>query len=121
MHELSIAEQILEISTEYAEREGVSAVREIELEIGTLSGIEIDALTFALEVVTKNTVLHEAKVTIIDIPAKARCLACGGEFPLEDFFSPCPSCGAFESETLQGQELRVRSLLVDETSEESHV
>lgn len=121
MHELSIAEQILEISTEYAEREGVIAVREIALEIGTLSGIEIDALTFALDVVTKDSVLDGARVTIIEVPAKARCMSCGEEFLLEDFFSPCPSCGAFTSETLQGQELRVHSLLVDEPSEEPHV
>ena len=73
-----------------------------------------DALTFALDVVTKNTVLDGTKVTIIDVPAKARCESCGEEFLLEDYFSPCPACGAFQSETLQGQELRVKSLIVDE-------
>jgi len=114
MHELSIAEQILDIANDYAGREGITSVREIELEIGSLSGIEIDALTFALDVVTKNTVLHEAKVTIIDVPARARCEACGEEFLLEDYFSPCTACGAFQSETIQGQELRVKSLIVDE-------
>ncbi len=114
MHELSIAEQILDIATDHTAREGVASVREIELEIGTLSGIEIDALTFALDVVTKNTVLDGTKVTIIDVPAKARCESCGEEFLLEDYFSPCPACGAFQSETLQGQELRVKSLIVDE-------
>ena len=114
MHELSIAEQIVDIANDHAAREGIVAVREIELEIGTLSGIEIDALTFALDVVTKNTVLHAAKVTIITVQAKARCEACGGEFPLEDFYSPCPDCGAFQSETVQGMELRVKSLIVDE-------
>ena len=114
MHELSIAEQILDIANEYSERENVKAVQEIELEIGSLSGIEIDALTFALDVVTKNTVLHDAKVTIIDVPARARCESCGHEFLLEDFFSPCPECGAFQTETLQGQELRVKSLIVND-------
>ncbi|MCB2204887.1 hydrogenase maturation nickel metallochaperone HypA [bacterium] len=114
MHELSIAEQILDIANEYTGREGVTAVKEIELEIGTLSGIEIDALTFALDAVKKDTVLHAAKVTIIDVPAKARCEDCGEVFLLEDFFSPCPSCAAFHTETIQGQELRVKSLIVDE-------
>lgn len=114
MHELSIAEQIVDIAREYSERENVSSVREIELEIGTLSGIEIDALTFALDVVTKQTVLDGAKVTIIDVPAVARCEACGAEFLLEDFFAPCTECGEFRNTPIRGQELRVKSLIVNE-------
>lgn len=114
MHELSIAEQIVDIARDYASREDVTAVREIELEIGTLSGIEIDALTFAMDVVTKSTVLDGAKVTIIDVPAAARCEDCGEEFLLEDFYAPCTACGGFRNTPIRGQELRVKSLIVED-------
>ncbi|MBR9978899.1 MAG: hydrogenase maturation nickel metallochaperone HypA [Bacteroidetes bacterium] len=114
MHELSIAEHIVEIAVTHLQRDGASRVREIELEIGTLSGIEIDALTFALDVVTKDTALRDATVHIQRVEGRSRCNSCGEEFAMEDFFSPCPSCGTFDSTVLQGEEMRVKSLLVHE-------
>jgi hydrogenase nickel incorporation protein HypA/HybF len=114
MHELSIAEHIVEIAVSHLQRDGATSVREIELEIGTLSGIEIDALTFALDVVTKNTPLHDANIRILRVEARSRCNACGNEFVMEDFFSPCPACGAFDNTVVQGEEMRVKSMLVHE-------
>lgn len=114
MHELSIAESIVEIATEYAGRENVAAFQSIELEIGSLSGIEIDALTFAMEVVCRNTVLNEAKVLITKVAGIAFCADCGVEFQVDDYFNPCPSCGNVCHTLQQGDELRVKSLTVNE-------
>jgi hydrogenase nickel incorporation protein HypA/HybF len=114
VHELSIAENIVEIAVAHLERDGSSAVREIELEIGTLSGIEIDALTFAMDVAVKNTPLEHATVRILPVQGRVSCNACAEEFDVEDFFSPCPSCGGFSNTVLRGEEMRVKSLLVQE-------
>ncbi len=114
MHELSIAENIVEIAVSHLRRDGGSIVKEIELEIGTLSGIEIDALTFAMDAVTKNTPLQNAEVRILTVQGRLRCDVCSVEFDVEDFFSPCPSCGSFENITLQGEEMRVKTMLVQE-------
>lgn len=41
MHELSIARSIVELVEEQADNRGASVVEELELEIGHLSGVEI--------------------------------------------------------------------------------
>ncbi|MFA6233441.1 MAG: hydrogenase maturation nickel metallochaperone HypA [Bacteroidota bacterium] len=112
MHELSIAENIVEIAVAHLRKDGGTAVTEIELEIGTLAGIEIDALTFAMDAATKNTPLQNAEVRILTVQGRLHCNVCGVEFDAEDFFLPCPSCGGFDNTALKGQEMRVKSLLV---------
>ncbi|MDX9759203.1 MAG: hydrogenase maturation nickel metallochaperone HypA [Bacteroidota bacterium] len=118
MHELSIAEHIVEIALEHLPAHDGATVKEIVLEIGTLSGIEIDALTFAMDVVMKNTALENASLRIERVQGRARCDSCTEEFDLEDYYSPCPSCGGFESTVLRGEEMRVKSMLVEERKKE---
>lgn len=113
MHELSIATNIVEIADQYVTKNGASKVLEIELEVGTLSGVVLDALEFAADAAFKDTILENAKRVIHQIEAKARCENCGHEFKVDNHFTPCPKCASFQSQLLEGTELRVVSLLVD--------
>ena len=113
MHEFSIAMNIVDIASEYAHKEEAKSVKEIEIEVGQLAGIVLDALEFSLEAAVKNTILENAKRTIISLPGVVRCRACSHEYESNDFFSECPQCGAGPPEILQGRELRVKSLLID--------
>jgi hydrogenase nickel incorporation protein HypA/HybF len=113
MHELSIAINIVEIATEEAKKANVSSVLEIELEVGTLSGIVIYALEFAMDEAIKNSVLQNAKIKINEIRAIAKCLKCSTEFSVENYYTPCPKCNSFETELTNGKELKIKSLLID--------
>ena len=62
----------------------ISSVSEISIEVGGLSGVVEEALEFAMDEAVKNTVLKDAKRTIIRIPGKLKCLACFHEFEVED-------------------------------------
>lgn len=53
MHERSLAEGILQMCENAAAREGCRRVTEVRVEIGALAGIEVEALSFCLEVVLK--------------------------------------------------------------------
>jgi len=112
MHELSVAVNIIEIAEENAKKEGIDSVDEIEIEIGEMSGVELDALEFAMEISVKNTVLEKAKRTIILIPGRAKCLDCSFEFDIHDFYSACPECDSFKYDIVKGKELRIKSLIV---------
>ncbi len=111
MHELSIAMNIVEIAEEESKKAGTSTVSEIELEIGTMAGVVIEALDFALAEAKKNSVLSNAKFIINNIHAKARCLDCNHEFDVEELFTPCPKCNSFRNEVIQGKELKVKRLI----------
>lgn len=112
MHEMSIAVSIVDIAEAEAEKANVKAFSEIVLDIGTLSGIEIDALEMAMASACKGTVLNKAKLKINIIHANARCRQCGEKFEVDNMFSVCPSCGVYDLEIVQGKELKVKSLVV---------
>ena len=85
---------------------------EIDLDIGTLSGVEMDALLFAWEACIPETVLAKAIRKINKIAAIAKCVSCQHEFETEDYFAQCPDCGDYLTELVQGKELKIRSLVV---------
>ena len=113
MHELSITMSILEIVEENAKKLNAEIVHEIEMDIGELSGIDFDALEFAMEHAQKSDMLKNARFVINKIPAKARCNECLHEFEISDYYSPCPVCNKFDNEVIQGKELKIRTFKID--------
>jgi len=110
MHELSIAMSIVEIAEENAKNANTSVISEIELDIGSQSGVVIEALEFAMQSAVIGTMLEYAEVKINVIPAKAICVNCQNEFYVNEIFSPCPECGNPFCDVFQGKELKVKSL-----------
>jgi len=113
MHELSIIINILSIAEENARKLKAVIVHEIEVDIGELSGVEYDALEFAMHCSEKNKILEKAKLVINKIPAKARCYTCNNEFNISDFYAECPKCNSLEHDIYQGKELKIRSIKID--------
>ena len=113
MHELSIAASIIDIVKEEAAKAEAKKVTDIELEVGSLSGIEIDALELAMEVSVKETIMHDAIVKIVRKQAKANCNNCKKDFNCSSLFDPCPNCNGFSYDVFQGKEMIVKSLGVE--------
>jgi len=112
MHELSIATNIVEIAEEEVIKAKAKEATEIVLEIGSMSGIVVEALEFAMEEAVKNTLLKNAKRSFLEQMAEALCTKCGHKFEVDDFFAVCPKCGSFETEVLKGKDLKVKKLIV---------
>ena len=83
MHELSIVVNIVRIADEQVKKAGASQIDHIELEIGSLAGIEPSALDFAWQEAVKNTVLANADRSIKHIQGRAKCLDCNFHFEIE--------------------------------------
>ena len=113
MHELSIAIQIVEMAEEETRKAGCSYVMEIELEVGTLSGVEMEALEFAMESAVIGSLAEKAHIRIHRIPAMARCNQCERKFPVEDLFTLCPDCQSYDTQLIRGNELRLKSLIAE--------
>lgn len=113
MHEFSIAMNIVEIAEGEAKKANSSAVNQLILDVGTMSGIEFLALETALEMAVKNSMLQNAEIVVNRIQAKAKCSDCEEEFDIENAFDSCPKCGGLFHQTLCGKELKVKSLVVD--------
>jgi hydrogenase nickel incorporation protein HypA/HybF len=114
MHELSIAVGIVDLAESKAKNAGAGKILNIELEIGKLSGVEPDALEFAWPVAVKGTMLEDAKKTIVQIAGRAKCTTCGLVFEVENLYDSCPGCSGIMKDIIQGKELRIKTITVDD-------
>ena len=112
MHELSIAQSIVDLAEEVAYKEKADSVKSIDIEIGTLSGVVLEALEFAMETTVKNTMLENAKINLLIIPGKANCRNCNLDFETNDLLSLCPNCKKANFSIIEGKQLRIKSLTV---------
>lgn len=113
MHEFSIAMGIVRIAENETQKAKAKSVTLIELEIGKLSGIEIDSLEFVWPMAVKDSVLEHAKRKIDIISARAVCVDCDTEFGVEHHYDICPECGSYFKNILSGREMRVKALEVE--------
>jgi hydrogenase nickel incorporation protein HypA/HybF len=109
MHELGIAQEVVALVAEHAQRK----VTRVVLEIGKLSAVLPDAIRFCFDVCSEGTVVEGAQLEIMEIPGRARCRACDAEVMLERPFGRC-KCGGSDLEWLAGEELRVREYEVSD-------
>lgn len=108
MHELSIAESVVQTVLERTEDRHVSVIR---LRVGMLSGVLPDALLFCFDLATAGTPLEGARLEIDHREARAHCRDCDTDFVLPDMFLLC-ACGSADLEVLTGRELQVASVEV---------
>ena len=64
MHEMSIAEGIIEIVERTAGRSGVTRVKEVRIEVGELAGVDISSLEFAWVSVTRGGPAEGSRLVI---------------------------------------------------------
>lgn len=110
---MSIVASIVDIAENEAKKANAEKITEIELDIGTVSGIELDALNFAFDCIKPKTMLKDAEIKINIIKAKSVCEDCKHEFETENVYTLCPECDSYKTNILQGREMKVKSILVD--------
>lgn len=113
MHEMSLAEGVLQVIEDAARREGFQRVKEVRVEIGRLSGVEVESLRFCFDAVTRGSIAEGAVLEILHLPGRAWCFPCGQAVDVETELAACPRCGGIELQVQGGGEMRIKDLLVD--------
>ena len=111
MHELAIAESVVQIANRHADGRQVTKVY---LKVGHLRQVVPSALAFSFELVAQGTPVEGAQLEMEEVPVAGKCRGCGAESQLTEFPLQCAACGAFDLEILQGEELYVESLELEE-------
>lgn len=114
MHELGIAASILETVQAEAERRPGSRITKVGVKIGELSGVDVDALQFGFEALTKDTDWEPLVLAIEPVPRMQRCPKCGLEFRMTEYDPQCPGCGEFMTECISGEQLDIAYMEVEE-------
>jgi hydrogenase nickel incorporation protein HypA/HybF len=114
MHELSIAMGIVEAAVDEAKQRNVQ-VSAVHLRLGALSGVVKDALLFCYDVACQDTPLQGSRLIVEEVPVAVFCARCNEKRVIESLQSfTCPQCGAPAGNVLQGRELEVYALEVEE-------
>jgi hydrogenase nickel incorporation protein HypA/HybF len=108
MHELAIAESIVQA---VQSRIGDRPVRSVRLQVGQLSGVLTDALTFSFELAASGTPLEGAELVIDEPRGRLHCRSCGQHVGRSDLLLLC-ECGSADVEVTSGRELALVSVEV---------
>lgn len=113
MHELSLAENMLELIEAVRERESFVRVRAVRMEIGRLSCVDPEALRFAFGSVSGGSCAEAAELDIEPVEGWGACPACGCESDIESLVEPCPECDFVPMRVMRGTEMRLRDMDVE--------
>ncbi|MCL2150642.1 MAG: hydrogenase maturation nickel metallochaperone HypA [Coriobacteriia bacterium] len=114
MHEFSLMESVLASAGQVARQAGASKVTAVNLRIGRLSAVLPEAMQFAHQALTPNTIFEASELRIDFVEARSRCLSCGVEFAHDRFHRACPECDSLATELLAGRELEIESIEVED-------
>ena len=114
MHELSIAQALVEQVQKIAQESGSTQIHRITLRIGKLAGVDPEALSFAFPIAAEGTCLEKTQLEFISVEPELRCRACGK--PVEtEFVSACIHCGSQDLDLKQGRELLIESIEMEDS------
>ena len=115
MHEFSIADAL---AAQILRRAPAGRrVREVEIRVGALRGLEPEAMKMCWEAVTHDTALA-GSVLVMDMrPWSLACPACGRVWESPVPFAEC-SCGEVSPRPTAGDELDLVSMTVDDDDDE---
>jgi hydrogenase nickel incorporation protein HypA/HybF len=114
VHELSLAQSIVDIVQSAASANGRGRVMTVGVRVGELSGVVVDSLTFCFSAITAGTPLEGAVLRVDHVPVRAECRECRAVCKVEDLVFLCPSCGSGNLEIIAGRELHVSEIEVEE-------
>ena len=114
MHELALAESLKNEIEVIAQRGKFSSVTSVTLIVGELSGVDIEALSFALPFVSEGTVMDGAEFIYDRVKAEIKCRDCGKKSYPEIPFVICKHCDSCDVEYIAGKDFIIKNLEVND-------
>ncbi len=108
MHELAIAEQIVQVVMTHVEAHSIEHVTSVHIQVGEATGVVADSLIFSFEMIASSIPeLVGAHLVIDSVPYRAKCRKCHQEFTVKHFIVQCPTCETWEADVISGKEFKV--------------
>ena len=110
MHEVGIMHSTLAHAEEQARAAGATTIHSLRMRVGGMSGVVAEALRFAFEALSAESMAAGATLEIETVVPACWCPHCQAEFEVDDFVFLCPRCQHPCSELRRGRELELASL-----------
>ena len=108
MHELSFAQNVIEIISVQCTNSGHKKIDSVNLRIGRASGIMPEALIFAFNAIKPDSLARDALLHIEEVPVAGLCNDCSSSFIVqEEYILNCPVCKGSSFQITSGRELDI--------------
>lgn len=114
MHEMSIAQRIVEIALQNLPPDFKGSVVKVNLRVGEHAGVVMDSLTFCFDIITANTRLEGTRLDIESVPFVISCTTCGRTSRQETGTFVCPLCQSVDTRLESGTELDIVGIEIAE-------
>ena len=114
MHEMGIANSILEAVRAESRRYPGSRATKVGVRVGELFAIDPESLRFCFDALVRDTDLEGLVLEIEWKRRQHRCRSCGLVFEVRAYDFECPECHAFCAECVAGDELELTFVEVEE-------
>jgi hydrogenase nickel incorporation protein HypA/HybF len=113
MHEVGIAQSLLDIAIENCTKQGYNGIESIKIKIGKASGVMPDSILFSFDAMKIGTIAEKASLAIDEVPVSGFCNDCKSNFTVEEAYAiSCPNCGHFSLRIDTGRELNIYEMEV---------
>ena len=113
MHELALAQGVLDIVLSTAAGNNAVRVAGVKVIAGELTGTVPEALEMGFAAMAKGTIAENAHLVIQLVPATGQCRDCGSTTGIDKYCFACKYCGSHAIEIVTGRELLVESVEVE--------
>jgi len=118
MHELTVAQSLVDMAVAEARRHGATRITRIMCRIGRLRAVDDSLLRDAFAMASEGSVAASAVLDVVSVGMLLSCPTCGGEVQLDGWRFDCPSCGHSDVSLNGGNELELCSIDVEVPDED---
>jgi hydrogenase nickel incorporation protein HypA/HybF len=118
MHEMSIAQNIVEIVKQNLQEKDYAEVKSVKVKIGELAGVVTESLDFCFNVIIDSTPMKGAVLDIECIPFVIECKTCRIISNSEAGIFVCPACASTDTKIVSGTELQLVEIELNDNSTE---
>lgn len=107
MHELAVAQALIEQVGIVARQENADQILVIHVGIGPLSGVEAQLLEQAFPLAAAGSIAAAAGLVVEQLPVRVRCRQCGRVSDVLPGRLVCGNCGDWHTTLVSGDELQL--------------
>ncbi|QWR77243.1 hydrogenase maturation nickel metallochaperone HypA/HybF [Candidatus Magnetomonas plexicatena] len=108
MHELHIAQNILDNAVTHCLQSGCSLIESVTVELGLASGVTSEGLSLAFDAVKVGTIAETSTLITEKVTPQCVCKHCAKTFePVDRFVLICPVCNSTDVSATKGFELHL--------------
>lgn len=111
MHELGVVFEVVKNVRNFAEKNGVTQIETLVLQIGELSSMIPKYIEACFPAAVDGTLMQYTKLKIEILPGNGLCRNCNTVFNLLKNNGKCPDCSKGEWDLLSGKEFMIKEII----------